>query len=304
MNIKEIEYENRLVAFIDILGFKDIVKQSEKDSSKIQLLYSALDFLKSWETSENWDLTLVEIEESAQYQKIENFDIRGKTNCTAFSDSIVISVQVDNNINEMATTLIVNLAFIGAILLEKGILFRGGLTIGNIVHKENRTVFGQALIDAYCLETNNARFPRIILSDKLLESLNYPITDEQFVYPYHQYIKRFEDGCVGFHQMTYYPVIQSWIEMSNEKLKSSFDKIRKVIVSGLDTSFERPEVFLKYKWLMEQYNKLCIVEDYDMITQTEENIKIKIRDLNEGYRGSHIHYSFLDDILEKNRNKK
>ncbi len=32
MKDNQIKYEERLVAFIDILGFKEIVKQSEKDS--------------------------------------------------------------------------------------------------------------------------------------------------------------------------------------------------------------------------------------------------------------------------------
>ena len=108
-----LKYEQRLVAFIDILGFKEIVKQSEKDTAKIELLYSVLDFLKGWETSDKWDLKFVEIEEDAQKKGVANFDIRGKTNTTSFSDSIVVSVKVDNNVNEMTSTLVVKLAYIG-----------------------------------------------------------------------------------------------------------------------------------------------------------------------------------------------
>ena len=72
------KYEYRLIAFIDILGFKEIVRQSEKDPTKVELLYSVLNYLKDWEVSENWDLRLVEIEEDAQKRGVENFDIRGK----------------------------------------------------------------------------------------------------------------------------------------------------------------------------------------------------------------------------------
>lgn len=297
-------YNYRLIAFIDILGFKDIVKQSETDSTKIDLLYSILNYLKDWEVSENWDLRLVEIEEDAQKKGVENFDIRGKTNSTSFSDSIVVSVKVDNNINEMASTLIVNLAYIGAILLEKGILFRGGLTVGNVIHNENGTVFGQGLIDAYKLESNNAKYPRIILSDKLLKELNYPLETKRNRYPYHQYVERFEDGCVGFHQMIYFQVMESWPEMTVEKLITSLENIRKVIINGLDISFEKPDVFEKYKWLKEQYAKLIILEDFDFDTKTEENIKIKIRKLNEGLGGQNIHYSYTDNFYETRRKRK
>jgi len=298
MKDSEIKYEKRLVAFIDILGFKEIVKQSETDISKIELIYSALDYLKNWEAQEKWDLRLVEIEEDAQKRGVDNFDIREKTNITAFSDSIVVSVKVDDNINEMASTLIINLAYIGAFLLEKGILFRGGLTVGNLIHIENGTVFGQGLIDSYKLESNNAKYPRIILSDKLLKELNYPIETKRNRYPYHQYVDRFDDGCVGFHQMIYYQVIESWTEMTKEKLIESLGKVRKVIVGGLDTTFENPDVFEKYKWLKEQYNKLIILEDFDFETKTHENIKLKIRELNEDIAGQNIHYSYTDNFYE------
>lgn len=304
MKRREIKYENRLVAFIDILGFKDIVKQSEDDPTKIKLLHSILRYLKNWEVSEKWDLRLVEIEEDAQKRGVEKFDITGKTNSTSFSDSIVVSVKIDNNINEMASTLIVNLAYIGAILIEKGILFRGGLTIGNIIHNDNGTVFGQGLIDAYKLESNNAKYPRIILSDKLIKKLNYPLNTKHNRYPYHQYVVRFKDGCVGFHQMVYYQVMESWTEMTVDKLTISLEKIRKIIIEGLDSSFEKPDVFEKYLWLKEQYNTLIILEDFDFDTKTSENVKIKIRELNEGLGGQNIHYSYTDDFYKSALKKK
>ncbi len=303
MTNTSLTYELRLIAFIDILGFKDIVKQSETDSSKIDLIYSVLEYLKDWEKTEKWDLKFVEIEESAQYKGVSNFDLRGKTNSTSFSDSIVVSVKIDRNVNEMASTLIVNLAYIGTVLLEKGILFRGGLTIGNLIHIDNGTVFGQGLIDAFMLETRSAKYPRIVLSDKLLKELNYPLETKRNGYPYHQYLDRFDDGCVGFHQLIYYQVIESWTGMTPELLTESLSKVRKVIISGLDSSFEKPEVFEKYKWLKEQYNKLIILSDFNFdTTKTEENIKQKIRELNEGIAGKNIHYSYTDNFYE-NRSK-
>lgn len=294
----EIKYEKRLVAFIDILGFKEIVKQSEKDISKIELINSVLDYLKNLEVSEKWDLRLVEIEEDAQKRSIENFDIRNKTNVTAFSDNIVVSVRVEDNINEITSTLITNLAYIGAVLLEKEILFRGGLTVGNLIHNNNGTVFGEGLIDAYKLESCNAKFPRIILSDNLLNELNYPIETKRNRYPYHQYLDRFNDGCVGFHQMVYYQVVENWTEMTADILIESLGKVRKVIVNGLDSSFEKPDVFEKFKWLKEQYNKLIILDDFNFETKTHENIKLKIRELNEDIAGQNIHYSYTDNFYE------
>lgn len=287
-NTEELKYEKRIVAFIDILGFKEIIKASEFNSSKLKLIYETLLFLKTREKPEEWNLQLIEIEEDAQKKGVENFDIASKTSCTCFSDSIVVSVHVgDNNINEVASTLIANLSLIGAKLMTERILFRGAITIGNIIHKDNGLVMGQALIDAYQIETNISKNPRIILSNKLLGLLNFPITAKRNRYPYHQYINRFDDGCVGFHQMIYFEVLQSWTEMETTKLKVELKKIKQTIIEGLDSSFEFADIHNKFKWLKTEYNRLLILDD---------GIKEKIYELNDGITGQNIHYSYMDNF--------
>ena len=105
---KNIDFQNRIVAFVDILGFKNLIKDSENDMSKLELIYKVLNFLKNREKIEEWDLKFVEIEEDAQRKGIENFKINEKIMVTAFSDSIVISIKIDDEtkINELASTLI------------------------------------------------------------------------------------------------------------------------------------------------------------------------------------------------------
>ena len=294
-NIEEIKYENRLVAFIDILGFKEIVKSSEINPEKLNLIYEALTFLKSREKADQWNLELIEIEEDAQKRGLQNFDISVKTSCTCFSDSIVISVRLENSsINETVSTLIANLSFIGAKLMTAGILLRGAITVGNIIHKDNGLVIGQALIDAYQLESITAKNPRIVLSKKLLVELNYPILTKKNRHPYHQYISRFEDGCVGFHQMVYFQVLQSWTKMKVGKLKAELKKIKHTIIDGLDSTFESPDIHAKFKWLRKEYDNLIILDD---------GIKEKIYALNEGIAGQNIHYSYTDKFYYKNKDQ-
>lgn len=43
-NITDIKYENQIVAFVDILGFKEIIRKSENNIKKLQLLYQTLEF--------------------------------------------------------------------------------------------------------------------------------------------------------------------------------------------------------------------------------------------------------------------
>ena len=290
----QVVYENRLVAFLDILGFKEIIKQSEKSLNKLQLLYQTLQFLKKRENTYKWNLQLIEVEEDAQKRGVKTFDIENLTVCTCFSDSIVVSIKFDeNNINELTSTLIANLAYIGAQLLTQGVLLRGGVTIGKLIHLDNGIIMGQALIDAYQLETNYAKYPRILLSDKLIQRLNYPITSKHERYPYHQYIFRFEDGCVGFHQMIYFQVLQNSPFLDSLKLTRELKKVRKTIITGLDANFEQSDIHLKYQWLKREYEKLIIFESE----------KKKIYEINEGISGNNIHYSYTNDFYDNKINK-
>lgn len=260
--MSEIKYEERMITFVDILGFKTIIKESERNDQKLKTIYGALDFLKTREKPAEWNLKFIEIEEDAQKKGVENFDIVKKTNCSCFSDCIIVSVIVDNEkINEIASTLIRNLLYIGAKLLSEGILIRGGLTIGKLIHNNNGVIMGQGLIDAYELESRVAKFPRIVLSNTLINKLNKTIDSKRNRYPYHQDLKRFEDGCVGFHQMEYFNVIQSWIEMNDTIMKSELIKIKQKIIEGLDSSFENPEIFDKFNWLKTEFNNLDIRGD-------------------------------------------
>lgn len=292
MKKNTIKYEERILAFIDILGFKNMIAESEKNVNKIKKIHRALEFLKNQEKNETWNTELVEIEESAQYKGIEKFIISDKISCMCFSDSIIVSIPAKDKINEYVSTLITRISFIGAKLMTEGILLRGVITIGNLLHSDG-IIMGQALIDAYELEKNVAGDARIIISQKLLEKMNYPIREKKYSYPYHEYLMRFNDGCVGFHQMMYYQVLQSWENMNKDKMRQELEKMRQVIISGLDSFFQNPKVFQKYYWLMNQYNNLIVIED---------GIKKDIRILNEGISRCNIHYSLTDEFYNLNKN--
>lgn len=285
-----VTYQNRITAFVDILGFKQIIKQSENNSSKFDEIQSVVKYLKSWDNNgkNEWGLEFVAVEEDAQKKGMAKFEIADQTACTCFSDSIVVSVLCEDElINEKVSTLISNLAFIGGRLIKAGVLIRGGITIGKLVHTNEGIIMGLAQIEAYELESNCAKNARIIISDKLLALLNYPITMKRDRFPYHQYLKRFEDGCVGFHQLQYFQVMQNIDDSQN-----SFDKdlsiVRKNIIKGLDFSFTQPEVFLKYKWLADQYNELIICKNYK---------KQEIHNVDTVEKGKNIHFMHADEVI-------
>lgn len=91
-----------------------------------------------------------------------------------FSDSIVLSrpFQLD-----ALPLFIESIATWQRSLLLDGLICRGGVTFGKHFVKD-RFLFSKGLIDAYHLESTQAKYPRIVVSKNLLE-LAAPIVDVQ-----------------------------------------------------------------------------------------------------------------------------
>lgn len=130
-----------IVAFVDILGFKQLVTNGETD-----LIYNAL----------------------TQCKRHKDSDTGQFINISMFSDCVCISGAIDNHDEDFNHSVIEDVCrFAGSYakeLLVKGILTRGGISVGKLQHEPD-IVFGQALIDAYRLESEVARYPRIVFSD-------------------------------------------------------------------------------------------------------------------------------------------
>lgn len=140
----QFNYSKRNVAFIDILGFSEMVNSSQSDSSIFDDLFEALQLMQSMKNL------------------VEGLDDVLKPQVTLFSDNIVISY-LDNE-RDSLYNLILDCIFLYITLLAKGIYVRGGITTGLLYHDDTYVV-GPALIKAYNIESKVAIYPRIIIDD-------------------------------------------------------------------------------------------------------------------------------------------
>ena len=156
-------YTKKLIAFIDILGFREKIKETE---DSMDLRFEMLQTLKSiFEFKREND------EESLSLREL------GKE-VTIFSDSIVISYPLD--FGGGLFFILMNIIHIQIDLLFKGMIFRGGLAIGDVYH-DGSIVFGPGMVSAYDLESKFAKFPRIILSEQtILEAMKYKSTSNSY----------------------------------------------------------------------------------------------------------------------------
>lgn len=135
----EIEYSTRLLAFIDILGFKKLIEVNEA-----KIIAQVL---------QEMQIDLTESKNKIEFGFSETFEL------AFFSDSIVISCE-----NSNASGFIDAILDLQIRLMRKGIFIRGCITKGDLYHKGN-FIFGQGIIDAYEEESKIAKYPRIILGD-------------------------------------------------------------------------------------------------------------------------------------------
>lgn len=135
-----IDYKKRLVAFIDVLGFKNLVFSA--DPKPIEKYYNFL---------------LSKFAEGAIKRKLEYLLI---------SDSIVIFC--DDTLENLFT-LIKFTSLLQSGLLTEGIIIRGAISSGDLfVDQENNIIVGTGLVNSYGLEAA-AKYPRIIIDRKVIQ---------------------------------------------------------------------------------------------------------------------------------------
>jgi hypothetical protein len=147
-----LSYSKRFVAFIDILGFRDIIARStyEPPEITIEKILSALNYPGPVAKGKMLIGKVGDISESNH-------------KATQFSDNIVIST--DHN-EAGLLYLVDHIEHIVFNLLKLGFFCRGGISSGPLYHNKN-IVFGPAMVEAYDLERYKAVHPRVILSENV-----------------------------------------------------------------------------------------------------------------------------------------
>ncbi len=152
------QYTSRIVAFIDMLGFKEKIYSLKKDSELLKNIHKAFSYLEDIKKFQDSDELFLFLK--SKEAEFRNFEF------TTFSDSIVIS-----NVTNNAWLTIFYCGWIQAQLFQFGILTRGGISSGLMVHKDN-IMYGKGLLKSIDLESACAIYPRILIDSSLVNTLD------------------------------------------------------------------------------------------------------------------------------------
>ncbi|AWP28105.1 hypothetical protein [Paenibacillus sp. Cedars] len=249
-------YQNKLVAFIDILGFSNLVKESETNDSKAQMLLSSLKDIESFIKREE---ELYQFSEDVGNNTVSKL----KVNYTQFSDSIILSTdivvpEIDglkfhniNNIMNMCSLL----SYLQARFLNEGVLLRGGLTWGPIFHEKN-ICFGPAFIKAYLLENQLASTPRIVIDPNIISLTLIPTEYEDYdLYPYlmentfkgNMFLEDESDG----HYFINFMLLKTF----KNNAESVLEQINRSINGMNAQDKEQKKIIEKRQWVIKEINK-------------------------------------------------
>ena len=251
-NIENIHYEERIVAYFDILGFKEKIK--EKSAEEI---YNILQWPQGYWANRN-------NQGSPFYKNVR---------CDFFSDSIIFSI-TPNPADLNPPKIFEHILEIIIGWVNMGVICRGGITQGNIFHKCGK-LFGNAMNDAVELE-KKAIYPRVLVKDGVFNSaqdgkrLDYTKKNENNYS--HSFLK--QDGDGQFFIDYFSPLMfenVSEVNKMQEGLKQLdyLKNLSKIIKAGLAN--QAPRIFDKYLWCLAKYRHFL----NDLLNMANDNNSFK-----------------------------
>ncbi len=258
-------YEQRLCAFVDILGFSKLVERSKPSNALQQqirqLLQNMIDAKPEWGQGSWWvdyKETLLREQGFPNPRSEAEHQVAGYAAAergTNFSDSIVLSVTLSAH---AISTLITSLIFLSRGAAALGSYVRGGICQGLLCHEED-LCFGPALIAAHDLEQRVAIYPRIVVTPNAYETIARIDTD--VAGPLASYVKTDFDGERFLHFLSPQFMKQS----KSTALEEEMSEIRRQLSHWLSKIRPGDPLHPKYVWLARYYNSI-LEESPDLIT--------------------------------------
>lgn len=232
---------DHLVAFVDLLGFAALIEsRGDTAQAKVRGLLKKLAALRG-----DFDFR--------SEQKTGGTTTYLEPAVSSFSDCIVVSFDLtkleQNNVGFYIAWQLLGRWF-GDIALEAlgmGCLLRGGVTIGPLFH-EDGVVFGSGLVQAYRMESDGARYPRIIVSQSV-------VGRTQGFAAYHETLFQADDGewCLDYFMAAYRTLSDELISQSlqaRRRIKKEWAErhLRLIAAEGLKHA-PGTRAFQNWRWV-------------------------------------------------------
>ncbi len=167
-------YDTRVTVFLDVLGFSNLIRESESNPVLVDQIGTALEYLTKVVPS--WFDPDVEAQMLAEASKEGLADDAARkvlqlcasnNRISWFSDNVVISGSDD--VSGLLFSLF-SAARVTLCCLQLGFPVRGGIAIGPLKHNAH-VIFGPALVAAYEIESRIAESARVVIDQEAADRI-------------------------------------------------------------------------------------------------------------------------------------
>lgn len=264
-NNTQIGYQKRIVAFLDVLGFKNFLKEFEEEANKNS-------------STKNDDEKHFISYGANKFIEVFKDVIRliASTDCNyyLFSDNICITIDPTTN-KELAIDLLFTVSDLFRRFSEMGYFLRGGIDYGWMLDEKD-IAMGLPLANAYLIENSVANFPRIIISENYKNFLDEICKFEEVG---DNYIFSKENFLVASCEITYLNPFYNVVK-TDDKI-SFFSIYKKAIERGMTENMKMERIYHKFKWLAEEFNRFLdlYLNNIDTIEQEREIYQEEIEEM-------------------------
>jgi len=248
------QFEMRFVAFVDILGSRDFSERMRRDPELFEVMRSALDTIRK------------QANRLDKYRRARNRKKPGRRasllppadlQMTAFSDCFLISD------TDSLWQLFAAVQALGSRLLSHGILTRGAIVRGEAYHR-GQVSFGPAMIEAYMIEREVAKYPRILVKDDVRDAIRF----ENDAFWGGQLLRKDIDGCSFVNVLA--PALSKWGPISERKsdidMEGFLRQARDRLLDMLRKSNTDLRKLSKIRWLAHQFNQVAPQHGIDIVS--------------------------------------
>lgn len=219
-----LRYLPHLVTFIDIMGFRKLVERRSPN------------FI-SWAIRQVQQITVPN----------PHTNKHNGENYVNFSDLIVHTIPMNqDHQEEILLDEIKYTAMVQAVFIEKGLLLRGAITIGEM-ERSYGVLFGPGLISAYELERGYAQYSRIILDDPVIKL----IKSKRSLKALADCTKLDDDGLAF---IDYLGFMQKVLNKEHASYRRLINTHKQLIDRNLISSKNDKRILSKYLWLRKYHN--------------------------------------------------
>ena len=239
-------YEDRYCAFVDILGFRQLISEIAEGRIPPAHLRIVLNHVHN----------PPDIQPS-HWRSLPDFRSQ------SISDAVALSTAVRP---EGIESLFLNISNLAVRLLPYGYFIRGSIVKGKLYHRDN-TVFGEALVRAYDFESKIANFPRVIISRDV--ELDVELAERAGYHGGMQSLRKFvlqaDDGpfYLNVLQPSYEQLISECVDNQSKPAaeiqpcptQSLLSVIQDELQDRFDASVDDPNIFKKLQWFASYWNR-------------------------------------------------